>query len=183
MQPALCLSGQHGRAADQAKQKTADAARHHADVEAWESIADALSPNGIPAELLSEALTPMNDALAGHAESARWPRVAIESEMEITADGRAYGLLSESEQWRCDAMLAAAIAQLSDVRLLVLDRFDVLDVASRGDLVIWLDDLAVAGDIDTALIFGTLKTLPSNLPSTIDAHWLHAGRVVQLETA
>lgn len=171
------------RAAEQAKQKTADAAKHHADVEAWELIADALAPGGIPAELLSEALTPMNDALAGHAESAQWPRVAIEADMEITADGRAYGLLSESEQWRCDAMLAAAIAQLSDVRLLVLDRFDVLDVASRGDLVAWLDELAASGDIDTTLIFGTLKALPASLPPTIDAHWLDAGRVVQLKEA
>jgi hypothetical protein len=171
------------RAAEQAQQKTADAARHHADVAAWELIADALAPNGIPAELLSEALDPINERLERSAQDAEWPRVGIEGDMEITADGRAYGLLSESEQWRVDAMVAEAIAHLSGLRLLVLDRFDVLDLPSRSDLVAWLDVLAEAGEIDTALIFGTLKALPGGLPSTFGAHWVKDGRAGQLKEA
>lgn len=163
------------RAHEAAQRKAAEAAGHHADVQAWEQIAEALAPGGIPAELLSEALTPLNDALAGHAESAQWPRVAVEADMTVTADGRAYALLSESEQWRADAMLAAAIAQLSDVRLLVLDRFDVLDQQGRSDALYWLDDLAQAGDIDTALVFGTLARAPSGLPDNVRAVWIDGG--------
>lgn len=163
------------RAAEAARQRTQDAAQHHADVQAWDALGDALAPAGIPAEMLAEALTPMNDALAGHADVAQWPRVAIEADMSITAAGRAYALLSESERWRCDAMLAAAVAQLSSVRLLVLDRFDVLDLAGRADLVAWLDTMAADGDIDTALVFGTLKAVPSQLPRTMAAHWIADG--------
>lgn len=163
------------RAHEAAQRKTAEAAGHHADVQAWERIAEALAPSGIPAELLSEALTPLNDALAGHAESAQWPRVAVEADMTVTADGRAYALLSESEQWRTDAMLSAAIAQLSEVRLLVLDRFDVLDQQGRSDALYWLDDLAAAGDIDTALVFGTLARAPSGLPDNVRAVWIEGG--------
>lgn len=163
------------RAHEAALRKTAEAAAHHADVQAWEQIADALSPSGIPAELLAEALTPLNDALAGYAESAQWPRVAVDADMTVTAGGRAYALLSESEQWRADAMLAAAIAQLSGLRLLVLDRMDVLDLPGRGDLIAWLDDLAQAGDIETAMVFGTLKALPSGLPETVTAVWIDCG--------
>lgn len=164
------------RAHEAALRKTAEAAAHHADVQAWEKIAEALAPSGIPAELLSEALTPLNDAMRGHAESAQWPCVAVEADMTVTADGRAYALLSESEQWRCDAMLAAAIAQLSDVRLLVLDRFDVLDQQGRSDALYWLDDLARAGDIDTAIVFGTLARAPSGLPDNVRAVWIEGGR-------
>lgn len=164
------------RAHEAALRKTAEAAGHHADVQAWEQIAEALAPSGIPAELLSEALTPLNDALRGHAESAQWPCVAVEADMTVTAEGRAYALLSESEQWRADAMLAAAIAQLSDVRLLVLDRFDVLDGQGRRAALYWLDDLAQAGDIDTALVFGTLARAPSGLPDNVRAVWIEGGR-------
>ena len=164
------------RAHESAQRKTTEAAGHHADVQAWEQIAEALAPSGIPAELLSEALTPLNDALAGHAESAQCPRVVVEADMTVTADGRAYALLSESEQWRADAMLAATIARLSDVRLLVLDRFDVLDQQGRSDALYWLDDLTQAGAIDTALVFGTLARLPTGLPESTRAVWIEGGR-------
>jgi hypothetical protein len=54
-------------------------------------------------------------------------------------------------------------------------RFDVLDLPGRGDLIAWLDDLAQAGDIDTAIVFGTLKALPSGLPETVAAVWIDCG--------
>ena len=43
--------------------------------------------------------------------------------------------------------------------------------------------LAETGEIDTALIFGTLKALPSNLPATIETHWIENGVVAQLAEA
>jgi hypothetical protein len=69
------------------------------------------------------------------------------------------------------------------MKLLVLDRFDVLDMQGRTDLLAWLDILADGGEIDTALIFGTLKALPSQLPDTIAAHWIENGVVGQLKEA
>ena len=161
--------------AEAAGKKTKDAAQHGADVAAWDLIADALSPNGIPAEMLAEALEPINERLMHSANTADWLTVGINADMSITTATRPYALLSESEQWRADAMLAEAITHLSGTRLLMLDRFDVLDVQGRGDLIAWLDDLAAEGEIDTALLFGTLKAPPTGLPDTIDAHWLENG--------
>ena len=149
-------------------------------------LADALSPNGIPAEMLAEALGPINDRLRQSAALAEWKAVKITANMEVVIPGlheRPYSLLSESEKWRCDAMLAEAIAFLSGTRLLVLDRFDVLDLQGRGDLLAWLDILASDGEIDTALIFGTLKAAPSNLPETVAAHWIENGVLGQLREA
>ncbi len=163
------------KAAEAARQRTTDASQHHADVQSWDSIGDALSPAGIPVEMLSEALGPVNEALDGHAKLSEWPAVSIDADMAITSAGRPYALLSESEKWRCDAMLAAAVAELSGVKLLVLDRFDVLDLPGRADLVAWLDGLAADKLIDCALVFGTLKALPSQLPSTIAALWIDEG--------
>ncbi|UIY58209.1 AAA family ATPase [Burkholderia cepacia] len=160
-------------AADLAKQ----AAALHEDVAAYEAIADALAPNGIPADLLSEALTPMNERLVALAEMSEWADVTITPEMEIFADGRAYALLSESERWRVDAHIAAAISHFSGLKLLVLDRADVLVGPERDRLLYWLDDLAYGNQIDTALVFMSLKAPPGGLPEAIEAFWIEGGQV------
>lgn len=164
-------------AVESAAQKTTDAARHHADAAAWEKIAEALGPDGIPGEILAATLGPINARLAQSAVDAQWPAVVIGADMAITFGGRAYGLVSESEKYRADAMLAEAVAHISGVRLLVLDRFDVLDLQGRADLIAWLDLLADNQEIDTALIFGTLKSRPTGLmPETCAAHWIDGGK-------
>lgn len=166
-------------AADSATQKTEQAAKHHADVEAWDKIAVALAPDGIPGELLSAALGPINARLAQSAADAQWPEVVIGADMAITYGGRQYSLISESEQWRADAMLAEAIASQSSWRLLLLDCFDVLDLPGRADLIAWLDVLAEAGEVDSVFLFGTLKAEPTGLPASIGTHWIDSGMTAQ----
>jgi len=164
------------RMASEAGSQTERAAVLHKDIQQWDQIGSALAPDGIPGELLAEALGPINARLERSSCSADWLRVVIAADMTITADGwRPYALLSESEKWRADAMIAEAIAHLSGVRVLTLDRFDVLDLKGREDLLYWLDELADTGDIDTALVTGTLKGLPARLPDRIEAHWIERG--------
>lgn len=158
---------------------------------AWTAIGDALAPGGIPGEILAEAMEPLNDRLMHSAVVTEWPRVGIDADMGITqlsgtgdaTTVRPYALLSESEQWRADAMIAEAIAHLSGLRLLLLDRFDVLDLRGRSDLLAWMDELAESGEIETAVIFGTLKALPAKLPATMATHWIDGGHVVKLQEA
>lgn len=167
-------------AADRRQQQIDNAARHHADVQQWSAIADALSPNGIQAEMIAEALEPLNVRLAEHAGLARWQPPRIGADMTITVGGRGYGLLSESERWRADALLAVTIAQITGLRLVVLDRLDCLDVTGRGDALCWLSDVAEAGQIDTAIVLATLKAAPpvQTLPQHIASHWLERGTLV-----
>lgn len=167
-------------AAEAAEQKTKAAAAHHADVEAWDAIAIQLAPDGLPSALLAEALGPINSRMAQSAADANWPAVEIHADMRVTSGGRAYKLLSESEQWRVDAVITEAISHQSGLKLLVLDRFDVLDVPGRGNLLAWLEVLADAGELDTALLFGTLKSLPSTLPPSVAGEWISNGRVGHL---
>lgn len=170
--------------AEAADKRTKEAAAHADDVSAWDELGAALAPDGIPAEILAKTLGPINERLAQSAADAAWLKAEINADMVLTGGGRDYRLLSESEQWRVDAMVAEAIAHLSGARLVVLDRFDVLDPASRSDLIGWLDVLADNGEIDTALVFGTLKALPAGLPPTVAAHWITGGSLVpQLKAA
>lgn len=161
-----------------ATQKAADAAGHHADLKAWTLIADLLAPDGIPGEILAGALKPFNDSLAKGSQVAGWPLVQITADMAITAGGRAYTLLSESERWRVDALLALAIAEHSGLRFLVLDRFDVLDpppLPARGQLFRLLMAANKAGTLDSAIVCGTLKEKPAKLPPEINAVWIENG--------
>lgn len=170
-------------AAKAAETVTRDALAAHKDVAEWDAIGDALAPDGIPGEILAEALTPINERLAQSALDAEWPVVEIDRDMGITAGGRSYRLLSESEKWRVDAMVAEAISFQSGLKLVVLDRFDVLDAKGRTDLLAWLDVLATNKEIDTALVSGTLKTIPAELPASVEGQWISNGRVGQLKEA
>jgi hypothetical protein len=182
-QVALRQAEDHARQVIEADGKTTEAAKHHAEVLAWSEIADALAPDGIPADLLAKALAPINSTLTIAAVDTGWPRVNIEADMRITAGGREYALLSESEQWRADAVIAQTVAKVSGLKLLMLDRIDVLDIPGRMTLLTWIDQLAEDGHIETALLFGTLKTMPSGLPPSINAHWIEAGTIAQLKQA
>lgn len=158
-------------------------AKLHADVMDWTAIADALAPDGIQDDLLSEALAPINRRLSMQANLAQWPPVNISEDISITYGMRDYALLSESEKWRADAMIAEAVSHLSGIRLLVLDRFDVLDGQGREDALYWLDDLAEAKEIDTALLFGTLKALPAQLLPNTEGFWIENGVAGEIKEA
>lgn len=174
-------SVQHGeqekaKAAD-TTQKAKDAASAHAEVEAYESLAAAFAPDGIPGDLLAEALDPINDRLAQHAVATGWPTVRIDADMAIAANGRQYRLLSESEQWRVDAMVAEALSHISGLRLLVLDRMDVLDLPSRGAALKWLKKLAADGEQDTIIVMATLKADPGKaLGDDVGVFWLERSK-------
>lgn len=166
-----------------ADKNTADAQAEHKAVTDWLAIAEQLAPAGIPSELLGDALKPINSALNAAAAHTAWPAVHIDGDVQITAGKRAYGLLSESEKWRANAMIAVAIAQVSGLKVVMLDRMDVLSSANRVTLLTWLDEIAEAGQIDTALLFATMKQMPSGLPETITAHWMENGVVQKLKVA
>ncbi|WP_374419365.1 AAA family ATPase [Chromobacterium sp.] len=163
------------REAAEAVKRTKQAALHHADVQAWSAVASAMSPDGIPAEILAEALRPVNDRLFELSLMVGWSRVQISREMDITADGRLYGLLSESEQWRADCVIALALSVTSGLRIVLLDRFDVLSMTGRGQLLDMLESLD--DQIDTALVFGTLKAAPAS-DDIVQAIWLQNGEVM-----
>lgn len=151
------------------------AAKHHAEVIGWLAAAEALAPDGIPGEILAAALTPVNDALAVLSGLSGWKKVEITADMEITCGGRLYGLMSESAKWRADTLLALVIAQISELRMVILDRFDVLDLPGRSQLLNMLVELGSMKAMDSMLICGTLKALPEKLPAGVSGVWVSGG--------
>ena len=171
----------HVEQAASADGQTEKAAQHFAEVSQWAAIADSLAPDGIPAEMLAQALKPINTAMKDSSSNTGWRQPTINTDMSITADTRPYNLLSKSEKWRVDAMIAVAIAQLSEVQILMLDEVDILEPAARGELLYWMDDLASAGALNTVLLFATMKQAPTGLPESIRAIWLENGVIHEHE--
>ncbi len=166
-------------AAAQRQDVIKQAAGFHAEVCAWSALADALSPTGIPAEILADAIGPVNELLQRLSGTAGWSPVQISADIDVTFGGRLYGLLSESERWRCDTTLALAIAKLSGLRLALLDRFDVLDIPARTQQAMKLfQSLAAGGEIDTLIVAGTLKEPMAKTPGWLQAVWIKSGQVV-----
>ena len=152
----------------------------HREVLSWLRIADALAPDGIPAELTAQTLEPINARLRDSAGATGWPMVQIDEAMGITIEGRPYALLSESEQWRVDAMIAAAISMQAGIHLLVLDRMDVLDIPSRNVCLRWLAQLAEEHRMQI-IVMATLKARPERLMPCVSCIWLEHGATVDAE--
>ena len=149
----------------------------HDEVVAWTGMADALSPTGIPAEILADAIGPMNDTLKRLSGIAGWSPVQISADIDVTFGGRLYGLLSESERWRCDAVLALAIATISGLRMVLLDRFDVLDLPSRGHAIALIRAVTFDREIDSVIVAGTLKEQMAKTPDWLQAVWIDKGHI------
>ncbi|MDG4126053.1 AAA family ATPase [Pseudomonas aeruginosa] len=165
-------------AAAQRQDVIKQAAGFHAEVCTWSALADALSPTGIPAEILADAIGPVNELLQRLSGTAGWSPVQISADIDVTFGGRLYGLLSESERWRCDATLALAIATISGLRLALLDRLDVLDIPARTQQAMKLfQSLAAGGEIDTLIVAGTLKEPMAKTPTWLQAVWIDAGQL------
>lgn len=81
-----------------------------------------------------------------------------------------------------DAAIAEAIANLSGLRFIAIDRCDVMDTGNRLAFLKWLHGLAASGEIDTALVFGTFKSLPT-VPATFMPVWIERGAIVQHKEA
>lgn len=167
------------RRASEAEAKTQKAAEHHASVQAWDKIASALAPDGIPSEMLHAALDPINTRLSQSAAATGWKSVVINPDMSISYEERPYGLSSASAKWRANAMIAEAISHVAGIKFLMADEFDLLDLPSRSACLKWLIGLARSGEIDSVLLFGTLKEKPAKLPPEIAAYWIQDGVLIE----
>lgn len=153
---------------------TARAAAAHADVQAWVALSDAVE--ALPGEMLAAGLAPLNALLrelAGHARPDLFvtPRglplvPSVSPDMSIRCGHRPYHAFSDSERWRIDALLGAAVASLSGHRLLVLDEADLLQPSLRPALLGWLDAVVKAGQVETVLVMATTKE-PFKVPEHV----------------
>lgn len=167
------------RLANRALEITTAATENHENAKAWDKISSALSPSGIPSEMLRAALDPINARLAESSAATGWKSAFINPDMSIMFGGIPYELSSASAKWRANVMIAEAISHVAGIKFLMADEFDLLDLPSRSACLKWLIGLARASEIDSVLLFGTLKEKPAKLPADVEAHWIQNGVIVE----
>lgn len=167
------------RLAAEAETKTQKATEHHNDAQAWNAIAAALAPDGLPGEMLGAALKPINDRIAQSVERLGFSgKIRITDDMTIMEDdNKLYAFSSKATRLLIDSMIAEAISFLADINFFMVDEFDLLDMPTRGKYLKWLVGMARVGEIESVILFGTLKEKPDSLPADISAHWLVNGSV------
>lgn len=144
---------------------TARARAQHEDVLGYVSLADAIQH--LPAEYMQSTLTTVNQLCAEAAASFGTP-VTIGEDMEPRYGVVRYGNASESQQWRVEMAVGYALAVLGGLRVLVLDRFDLVQPKRRGAILQFLG----AQDKVQVILAATLKERPLTLPSGFQLAWL-----------
>lgn len=131
------------RVVDQAKKvaavkQRAEAAKVHGEILITALLALATSPDkGVRTAVVTRGLTEINQALDEIASMAGFETVQIADEsMRVTYGGRAANLLSESERWRVNLVLAVALHERErGAGPLLVDRLDVLHARARAPVL------------------------------------------------
>lgn len=116
-----------------------------------------LAPDGVRQKVLGDRLAAFNEKLAEltgflamDAEPLRVVVAEKSGECTVVWGERPYAQLSESEQWRADLVIHAALARLSGVPLIVIDRLDLLLPPLRPGVVKLIGHLGVSAVITMA---------------------------------
>jgi hypothetical protein len=148
------------------------------EIALYDALAKALAPDGIPSQLIAEALEPFNKRLYLassylFSEYEDCPLV-LTQDLEVYRQSP-YACLSKSARYRAGICFQYVLAILAGARLLMIDEADILDPVNRAQLIDFL--LAVRLDFDTILVFATSDHGdPSPLPE-IQVWWLEEGRI------
>lgn len=141
----------------------------HRDITLNAQIQAMLATDGLRLRKLRDAVAAFNVELAALAKAAGWGAVEIGDDLLVSYDGKPLILLSDSEKFRCRAILQRALAIRDGSAAIVIDAADILDREGRNGLM-----SLVMGSGLPAIV---LMTLPGReaLPDLGDAgasYWL-----------
>lgn len=92
-------------------------------------------PDGIRKKVAERVLGPIRERARKFAPMMGLDQLEIDDEFNVMAQGRRYGLLSESTKWRVSLVLSDAFAQLAPhLRFLCVDEAAILDGENRAAL-------------------------------------------------
>ena len=164
-----------------AARKRVETQRIHGEIVANQKAVSILAPDGLRKAKLTRVLALFNtqrvDPLC---RAASYKSVEIQPDLSVTMGGRAYGLLSSSEQWRVRAVLAVAAAQIDESDILILDGADILDAGGRNGLFRMLR----AADIPAlvGMTIGSRDQVPDLAAAKLGrSYWIENGKALEIQ--
>ncbi|MFP3866787.1 MAG: hypothetical protein ACLFUU_01320 [Desulfobacteraceae bacterium] len=148
------------------------------EIKLFDTLAKALAPDGIPSQMIAEALEPVNKLLATAAVHLFPGRaLTLTRNLDIELSGAPYTTLSKSAKFRVAVGFQYTLAKLAGARLLMIDEADILDPYNRANLVEFL--MGIYQDFDTVLVFATSDNVKPSPSTEIMVWWLEDGRITK----
>ena len=137
-------------------------------------VVDALSPDGVRALTLVRRLGEINMAMSGMSATARMEPVQLTTSLALSYGGRE--LMSESEKWRCNLLMALLFGRQEGAKVLLVDRLDVVHPQARGGIVMLLRSAGIPSLVAmTAKDLGSVPLLEkAGMGTTL---WIDAGTI------
>ena len=111
----------------------------HDTITRYRIISGAIGVSGVRNKMLTEGLGKLNAGLAHLSKVSGWPLTAVDAKGVVMIDGTHMTLpsvmCSESEKWRAQAMIQLTVGVMSDSRIVMIDRADMLDKDGWAGLV------------------------------------------------
>lgn len=114
----------------------------HMNVVNYSAIAYALGPRGIRSRAMGEKMGELAKQLEQIASVTAWPKVELDATYSVVIGGRPGMVSSQSERWRAQFMLQAAVAIVLEETYLIADGADILDRDGRIEFVALCEWLA-----------------------------------------
>ncbi|MDI6752819.1 MAG: AAA family ATPase [Thermodesulfobacteriota bacterium] len=149
------------------------------EIALYDALAKALAPDGIPSQMIVEAMEPVNSLLREAAEHLFPERpLCLTPALDINLAGSPFATLSKSARFRVGIAFQYALARLSGSRLLMIDEADILDYAHRAELTNFL--LTHLADFDQIFVFFTSDEPFCIADPRVQSWWLENGRISEL---
>ena len=111
----------------------------HDTITRYKIISGAIGISGVRNKLLTDGLGELNAGLAHLSKVSGWPMTAVDAKGVVMIEGTHMTLpsvmCSESEKWRAQAMIQLTVGVMSDSRIVMIDRADMLDKDGWDGLV------------------------------------------------
>jgi len=148
------------------------------DIILYNALAKALAPDGIPSQMIAEALDGINEKLAG-ASTYLFPDrdLSLTPDLNIVLHGSPFATLSKSAKFRVGIAFQYALARLAGARMLLIDEADILDGIHRTELINFL--IASLSNIDQIMVFFTADISFRISDPRAQSWWLESGKIPQ----
>jgi hypothetical protein len=146
----------------------------------YDALQKALAPDGIPSQMIAEALDGINELLE-EAATYFFPGryLHLTGDLGIVLQNSPYITLSKSAKYRVGVAFQYALAKLTGARILLIDEADILDDDHRGDLIKFF--LAKVADFDQIMVFMTTAEPPKFAmgDGKMQVWWLENGTITE----
>lgn len=143
---------------ERAANSITESATLNKQIELYNRLDKEFSPDGIPMQLMADALRVFQQRLIAHGALFNTPCALDSGDGLPIYNRRPYGLCCESEKWQARVIFQEALAFFSNVPYLIIDGADIQDADYKGAFAGFL--MKIAPQYERVFVFATESDIP-----------------------